>query len=229
MRGSKLFLALAICLSVILSSGCAVEQSRNLVNVSQSTLPLASREYVSFGDQDFVIVYGIEKTVNYLIPASFSEANKSLTPIERAINLLNSEYDDGTFRVLGNRFTKIEGYSLDKQGVLTLGMGGSFQNWINRNLIDERNFVQATVLTFTSFRDIVSVQLTANGVPISGMISSQSLSKPISRSQVINTSSPSSPSAVLYLRLKGSKLLVPITRSVDKREVASVINELVRF
>ena len=55
------------------------------------------------------------------------------------------------------------------------------------------------------------------------------MDRPISRPQIANSVPSSGISAILYLRLRGTNLLVPYTKLVDRRDPLGVLNELLRF
>lgn len=227
MRMGSRFIAIML-LVLFVAVGCA---NSNGKTPSPSTLlqsiPVQAVEYTAYGDAEYVTVYMLHKTANYLVPISV-EREVELTPFDKSVELLNGSLQIGDFRTVGSPQSQIHGAVL-QDGIVTLQMAAGFQNWVVRNLAEERNFVQAAVLTFTSFCDVTAVQFLADSHRVFGTVSQYSLEKPIPRPQIVNSAPGSAASVILYLRLRGTNILVPYSKQVERREPLSGLNELFNF
>jgi len=207
--------------------GCVNGNGKQIPPATLQSVPTHVVEYTAYGDSEYVTIYLVESNSNYIVPTSVRrEADDS--PLSLALSVLNGELQVPNFRGVAAPQAFIEDAVL-ADGVITLNMPASFQSWVMRNLAEERNFIQATVLTLTSFKDITSVRFLANGRDLFGTVFVYSMDRPIPRPQIINSSPESGASVVLYLRLRGTNVLVPYTKTVERRDPLLALNELLRF
>ena len=217
-----------VLLVFFVAVGCVNSNGRHVPPSLLQSIPVTSVEYTAYGDAEYVTAFVLERATSYLVPVSLSRKPEDVEPIDFAIAILNGDIEVPGFHTVGAVQARIEHASL-VDGLVTLEMSGSFQNWVMRNLVDERNFVQATVLTITGFADVEAIQFLSNGKEVHGTVFVYPMDKPISRPQMVNSVPSSGFSAVLYLRLRGASLLVPYTRLVESRDPLVVLNELLRF
>ena len=217
-----------VLLVFFVAVGCVNSNGRHVPPSVLQSIPINSVEYTAHGDAEYVTAFVLERSTNYLVPISLNRKSADVEPIDFAIAVLNGDVEVPGFRAVGAVQARIENASL-VDGLVTLEMSSGFQSWVMRNLVDERNFVQATVLSLTGFVDVNAIQFFSNGREIHGTVFVFPMDRPISRPQIANSVPSSGISAILYLRLRGTNLLVPYTKLVDRRDPLGVLNELLRF
>lgn len=224
--GLKLLSALLLVLFVAV--GCVNGNGRQVPPALLQSIPLNLVEYTAYGDAEYVTAFVTERATGYLVPVSLSRRPADVHPIDFAIAVLNGDIEVPGFSTVGTVQARIERATL-ADGLVTLEMASGFQNWVMRNLVDERNFVQATVLSLTGFIDVKAVQFFSNGKEVHGTVYVFPMDRPISRPHMVNSVPSSGQSAIFYLRLRGVNLLVPYTKLVERRDPLGVVNELLKF
>lgn len=223
-------LIVAVMLVCFVAVGCVNSYGRAPVAPPSMlhAVSIPSCEYSTNSDIDYVSVYVLERASGLLVPISVSRKADDPPPVEFAVSLLNGGFSASNYRLFGVPQSRIQQVSLDNS-ILTVTLPPEFQTWVTRNLAEERGFVQSVVLTFTSFQDVEAVRFMTNGKPMYGTVGQFQLDKPIPRPQSVNAAVVNGASAVLYLRLRNSNVLVPLSRPVEKRDPATALLELVKF
>ncbi|KAF0197674.1 MAG: lipoprotein LpqB GerMN domain-containing protein [Bacillota bacterium] len=216
-----------VLLVFLVTVGCVNTNGRHIPPSLLQSISINSVEYTAYGDAGYVTVFVLERATSYLVPVSLSKP-ADVQPIDYAIAILNGDVEVPGFRTFGTVQARIERASF-VDGLVTLEMPSGFQSWVMRNLVDERNFVQATVLTLTGFVDVEAIQFFSNGREVHGTVFVYPMDRPILRPQVVNTAPSSGLSAILYVRLRSANLLVPYTKLVERRDPLWVLNELFKF
>ena len=219
---------LVLLLVLFVAVGCVNSNGRQVPPTVLQSIPINSVEYTAYGDADYVTAFVIEPVTSYLVPVSLSCKLLDVPPIDFVIAVLNGDIEVPGFRTVGTVQARIEQASL-VDGLVTLEMSSGFQSWVMRNLVDERNFVQAAVLSLTGFDDVETIRFVTNGKEIHGTVFVYPMDLPIYRPQIVNSVPTSGQNAILYLRLRSAKLLVPYTKPVEESDPLVVLNELIKF
>ncbi|MBT9133543.1 MAG: hypothetical protein DDT39_01184 [Firmicutes bacterium] len=228
MRLRKWWLVFVLVALSLVTVSCANEQSRApMVPFATESIHNQRSQYTSYGDSPFVVVYVLDRATGLVVPVSVIR-EPSETPLEQTVRLLNAGSLPQSLRPLGASQSRIQGLTLG-DSLLTVEMPPAFQSWVTRNLAEERAFVKAAALTFTSFQDIRAVQFRINGLPMHGAVGPFQLAQTLSRPMAVNSLLADSNSLVLYLRLRDSDLLVPWAIPSARREPAVALHELARF
>lgn len=221
-------LLLVLLLALFVAVGCVNSNGRQIPPALLQSIPMNSVEYTAYGDAEYVTAFVLEPATSFLVPVSLSCKLAELSPMDFAIAVLNGDIEVPGFRTVGTVQARIENVSL-VDGLVTLEMSGDFQSWVMRNLVDERNFVQATLLSLTGFDDVETIQFVSNGKEIHGTVLVYPMDLPIYRPQIVNSVPSFGQNAILYLRLRSAKLLVPFSKPVEERDPLVALNELVKF
>lgn len=221
----RTWLAMILLVAVSVTFGCT---RAPLVPLRIESVNTPSHQYTAYGASSFVVVYVLDRATGLIVPISVPRQSQDLPPLDKAVALLNGELATPDYRFLGASHSRIQGIAL-KDTVAILDMSAFFQAWVTRNLAEERAFVKAAVLTFTSFEDISAVKFTVNGSSLHGVVGPFQLSQPLHRPTVVNSVLSPAGALVLYVRVRGSELLVPWSVQSEYTEPSGALNELIRF
>lgn len=219
-----------IALVLFTAVGC-VNVPRQGQEVTEPSAPIA---YLTQGHAPFVSIFVQQIASGFLVPVSVYRKVGDPPPIQQAVALLNGELGSTEYRLLGGAPAKIQSVALHN-GVLDIEMPPEFPSWVLRNQTEERAFIGAVILTFTAFDDVEAVRFMVLGRPIQGMVGGLNLSGRLVRPTFVNYPkvAPSHkialPHAVVYARVKGSNVLVPVTRSLPRRDPAAALQALLEF
>ena len=218
----KVFMLIALVLFAAVGCINAPRQGQQVPEL------FAASMYTTQGHANFVSIFAQQRVSGFLVPVSIMRTVNDPPPMQQAVALLNGALDSPEYRLLGSAQSKIQSVSL-QGGVLDIEMLPTFPAWVVRNQAEERAFIGAVVLTFTAFDDVEAVRFMVEGRPTQGIVGGFNLSSRIVRPTLVNFPQMAPPHAVIYVRMKGSNVLVPVTRSLSRRDPALALQALLDF